>query len=623
LSGIVGIFERDGAPVDVAQLQRLTALLEYRGPDTLNTWSSGAVGFGHTLLFTRGAMSAVVREVELQPAQLSEPQLCITADVRLDVRAELRAELLAAGQGVSETASDARLILHAYAAWGAECVHRLRGDFAFAVWDEKNATLLCARDHFGIKPFYYAMYEDLFLFSNTLEALLAHPRTSGELNESAVGDFLLFGLNCDNATTTFRDVQRLPPGHALVVSRKEMQLRRYWDVPSDGSIRYARAGEYVEHFRSVFDAAVDERLDAEHIGILLSGGLDSGAVAATGKQVCAEARRGTKIRAYTIGQEQGSDRGDRASAEQLAGALGIPWQFIAVDGVRPFAGFDGDAPLSPEPVDDPLFASLPASFGQISRDCRVLLSGEGSDNLMHFEMWPYVADLRKREGYRRMATDVAGYVWRRPFPWKGIRSRAMGLFARAGVSSKAFPKWIAADFAERCDLPARWKAGQPLPTPPNRHPIHPIAQASLYLPQWTRFFELENCGVTRCAVEVRYPFMDLRVVEYLLAIPPFPWFFEKAILREAMAGRVLDATRLRPKTPFTGDPFLEELRKSGSRMAGGEAAGRPENEEVSRYISPSSLTPLHAKMGSEQLSQSARPYCFKFWLQSVRRVRYN
>jgi len=90
---------------------------------------------------------------------------------------------------------------------------------------KKNATLFCARDHFGIKPFYYAMYEDLFLFSNTLEALLAHPRTSGELNESAVGDFLLFGLNCDNATTTFRDVQRLPPGHALMVSRKEMQLR--------------------------------------------------------------------------------------------------------------------------------------------------------------------------------------------------------------------------------------------------------------------------------------------------------------------------------------------------------------------------------------------------------------
>ena len=623
MSGIVGIFERDGAPVDVALLQRLTALLEYRGPDALNTWSSGAVGFGHTLLFTRGAMSEAATEAESQPAQLTEPPLWITADVRLDARGELRAELLAAGQGASETASDARLILHAYAAWGTECVHRLRGDFAFAVWDEKNRTLFCARDHFGIKPFYYAIYEDLFLFSNTLQVLLAHPRISGELNESAVGDFLLFGLNCDNAATTFRDVQRLPPAHALVVSRKEMQLRRYWEVPGDGRIRYRRAGEYVEHFRSVFDAAMDERLDAEHIGILLSGGLDSAAVAATGKQLCADARRGTKIRAYTLGQVESSDRRDRASAEPLAEALGIPWQFIAMDGVRPFAGFDGERPIAPEPVDDPMFAILPASFAEISRDCRVLLSGEGSDNLMHFEMWPYVADLWRRGDHLRMAAEVAKYAWRRPFPWRGIRSRVAGLFGRGGVRAKAFPKWIAADFAERLDLRARWKAGQPLPTPPNRHPIHPIAQASLYLPQWTRFFESENCGVTRCTVEVRYPFLDLRVVEYLLAIPPFPWFFEKAILREAMAGRVLDATRLRPKTPFTGDPFLEELRKSGTLAADGHADGWPQSAEVSRYISPSSLTPLHGKMGSEQLSQSARPYCFKFWLQSVRRVRYN
>ena len=617
MSGIVGILQRDGAPVDVAQLQRLTALLQYRGPDALNIWSSGAVGFGHTLLFTRGAMSEAVAEAEVHPAQLAEPRLSITADVRLDARRELRAELLAEGREVPPRASDARLILQAYAAWGAECVHRLRGDFAFAVWDEKNATLFCARDHFGIKPFYYVMYEGLFLFSNTLQVLLAHPRVSGDLNESAVGDFLLFGLNCENATTTFRDIQRLPPAHAVALSPNDVQLRRYWDVPVGGHIRYARPQQYVEHFRSVFDAAVDDRLDAESIGILLSGGLDSAAVAATAKA------RNPRIRAYTLGNEQSSDSRDRSSAEELARSLGIPWQFIAMDDLRPFAGFDEERPIAPEPVDDPMFASLPASFTQISRDCRVLLSGEGSDNLMHFEMRPYVADLWRRSDYVRMTTEVVKYAWRRPFPWRGIHSRVAGLFRRSGVSGKAFPKWIAADFAERLDLPQRWKAGQPLPTPPNRHPIHPIAQASLYLPQWTRFFELENCGVTRCAVEVRYPFLDLRVVEYLLAIPPFPWFFEKAILREAMAGRVLDTIRLRPKAPFAGDPFLEELRKSGLRVADGQADGRPESEEVCRYISPSSLTTLHGKMGSEQLSQSARPYCFKFWLQSVRRVRYN
>jgi asparagine synthase (glutamine-hydrolysing) len=404
-----------------------------------------------------------------------------------------------------------------------------------------------------------------------------------------------------------------------VVSRSGAQLRRYWDVPADGYIRYSRGQEHIEHFRSVFDAAIDDRLDRGQTGILLSGGLDSAAVAATAKELSANPQRGTNIRACTVGNEQSSDSRDRAFAEQLAQALGIPWQLIAMDALQPFAGFDGEQPIAPEPVDDPMFANLPASFAKISGDCRVLLSGEGSDNLMHFQMWPYVEDLRRRGAYPQMAMDIAKYAWRRPFPWRGIRSRAAGLFGRVGVLSKGFPKWIAADFAERLGLRARWKAGQPLPTPPNSHPIHPIAQASMYLPQWTRFFELENCGVTRCPIEVRYPFLDLRVVEYLLAIPPFPWFFEKAILREAMAGRVPDSIRLRPKTSFAGNPLLEELRKSGSQIAPGLSG----DDEVCEYISPSSLTPLHGKMGSEQLSQSARPYCFKLWLQSVRRVRYN
>jgi asparagine synthase (glutamine-hydrolysing) len=623
LSGIIGILQRDGAPVDTGQLQRLTALLEFRGPDALNTWVSGVAGLGHTLLRTRSLETEAAIEAEWQPARLDEPRLSITADARLDARGELRAGLCAAGRAVPANASDPQLILEAYAAWGAECIHRLRGDFAFAIWDEKSATLFCARDHFGIKPFYYAAFDELFLCCNTLQVLLAHPRVSGELNESAVGDFLLFGLNCDNATTTFRDIQRLPPGHALAASRERVQLWRYWDLPINGRIRYSRAAEYVEHFRSVFDRAVEERLDRDRVGVLLSGGLDSAAVASTGKMLCAHEPRGCELRGYTVGYAKDKDHRDRTAAGELARALGIPAHFIAMDALGPFAAFDESPPIVPEPVDDPMFASLPASFREIARDCRVLLSGEGSDNLIHFEMWPYAADLRRSGEYRSLVTQVGKYAWRRPFPWRGIQSRAMRLFQGAGRSKASFPKWIARGFAERLNLEERWSAGQPLPAPPSRHPIHPISQASLSLPQWTRFFELENCGVTRCPIEVRYPFLDLRVVEYLFSIPPFPWFFEKAVLREAMAGRVPEAIRLRPKIPYAGDPFLDGLRTSGPLLADRQADRRTGSQEVSAYISPSSLTPLHGKMNSKQLSQSARPYCFKFWLQSVRRVRYN
>ena len=142
-------------------------------------------------------------------------------------------------------------------------------------------------------------------------------------------------------------------------------------------------------------------------------------------------------------------------------------------------------------------------------------------------------------------------------------------------------------------------------------------------------FELESPGVTKCPVEVRYPFLDLRVVEYLLAIPPFPWHFEKTLLRKAMAGRVLDTVRLRPKTAFAGDPLLEQLRRSGpfgtdsASKVFKDASDTCPGPEAGQYINASLLSPLHANMTGAQVNQNARPYCFKFWLQSVQKVRYN
>jgi asparagine synthase (glutamine-hydrolysing) len=189
LSGIVGIYDRSGAPVDQALLRALAHFLSYRGPDWRDTWSSGAIGFGHTLLRTTRES-----QLERQPASL-DGQFFITADARIDCREELRIKIAQKNYGTpGRTATDSELILHSYAAWGAECVEHLRGDFAFAIWDARKKLLFCARDHFGVKPFYYAELGELFLFSNTLDCLRQHPDVSERLNDAAIGDFLLFGL---------------------------------------------------------------------------------------------------------------------------------------------------------------------------------------------------------------------------------------------------------------------------------------------------------------------------------------------------------------------------------------------------------------------------------------------
>jgi asparagine synthase (glutamine-hydrolysing) len=181
-----------------------------------------------------------------------------------------------------------------------ECVRYLRGDFSFAIWDARKQQLFCARDHFGVKPFYYAEPGELFLFSNVLDCIRQHPDVSDGLNDAAIGDFLLLGLNCDEATTTFRDIRRLPAAHSMTVSADGLRIKRYWSAPTGGRIRYHRAEDFVEHFQILLQDAVADRLRTDHVGILLSGGLDSATVATTARDLSRTAGGTQDLRAYTV-----------------------------------------------------------------------------------------------------------------------------------------------------------------------------------------------------------------------------------------------------------------------------------------------------------------------------------
>ena len=156
-------------------------------------------------------------------------------------------------------------------------------------------TLFCARDHFGIKPFYYADLDDQFLFSSVLDCVRLHPDVSDTLNETAIGDFLLFGLNYDGATTAFRDVRRLLPAHSLTIKKDEFFLKRYWSPPTQGRIRYRDANDYIEQFKILLQAAVKDRVRTDRVGVLLSGGLDSAAVATTARAVSKGRRRKSRF----------------------------------------------------------------------------------------------------------------------------------------------------------------------------------------------------------------------------------------------------------------------------------------------------------------------------------------
>jgi asparagine synthase (glutamine-hydrolysing) len=583
LSGIVAILLRNGAPIEIKQLRAMTDFLNYRGPDGSGTFVGDGIGLGHAMLRNKE-----IHPDDGQPTRLDS--LWITADVRLDHKAEL-IDKLAEGGGKRTTADipDAMLILRAYAVWGPGCVEHLRGDFSFVVWDNVTKTLFCARDHFGIKPFYYAQLGRVFLFSNTLDCLRQHPLVTNELNDVAIGDFLLFGLNYDNSTTSFRDIQRLPPAHWLLISADKVQFKCYWHPPTEGHIRYTKPDHYLDQFTELLKRAVEDRMRVNKVGILLSGGMDSGSVAVVANEI-SRSRGGTpQLHSYTAGYGP-VDRDDEGMhARMTANNLSIPNKYLSIEKLEPFEKWDEAKTRFPEPVDDPLSGSGFDLFQMIASDCRVVLSGEGADNLMYFQMWPYMKDLQRHGQLARLVTETAWFLWIRPFPWRGIASRIRS-FSGKVKGATGFPSWIAPEFAKRIALEARWKEFSRFSFPASPHPSRPKAHASLLIPEWTRI-------------------LDLNMVEYLLAIPVFPWAFKKRLERKAMRSKLPNEILRRKKTPVPEDATTSKLQENANKRLRSETL----DGKILKYVTPAKLSNSCDRIGVEE----ARPYCLSLWLKGI------
>ena len=352
MSGIVGIVNFDGAPVDRDLVTRMTESMVFRGPDALQILVERNVGFGHTMLRTTWEA-----EDEKQPLTL-DGKIWLTADARIDGRAELTQKL-----GVSEsTNNDAELILRAYHSWKEQCIDHLIGDFAFAIWDSNEHRLFCARDHFGVKPLYYARTSaDCFIFSNTLNTLRLHPSVSDELHEPAIADYVLFGLNQDLASTTFRDIQRVPAGHTLSISKSSLTIRRYWQLTADNAKDPDK--NCVEQFQQLLTTATKDRLRTSRIGISMSGGLDSTSLAAITQDLLRDDRR-SSIRACTNVYDSLFPDEERHYSELAANVLGIPLTQLAGDC---YSLFDSDVAndlKQPEPF---LLSPLAGQFNSLLR----------------------------------------------------------------------------------------------------------------------------------------------------------------------------------------------------------------------------------------------------------------
>ncbi|HET6145790.1 MAG TPA: asparagine synthase-related protein [Candidatus Acidoferrales bacterium] len=609
MSGIAGILNLDGAPVDRDLLNQMARFMAFRGPDAQDCWNNGPVGLAHAMLRTTRESRQ-----ERQPISL-DGEAWITADVRVDARSELIEKLQTKSVHRIGEATDAELILHAWRTWGEECTSHLLGDFAFGIWDNKKQILFCARDHFGVKPFFYARAGNCLIFSNTLNCIRIHPQVSDNLNDLAIGDFLVASFNQEHDTTFFSDIQRLPAAHTLTVSAGQIRVSRYWTLPVDKETRYKQASDYTEHFQELLSAAVSDRLRTDHVVSLMTGGLDSTTITATANQILKKQSEPFDLRAHCVVYDRLFPDEERHYSTLAAEALHIPIQHQIGDDYEFYSCRTERGSPTPEPTDDPLHAIVRDAFFQIASHSRVALTGEGGDSGLTMSISSHLLRLAWKFRFGRLANDFGRYLLSEGRLSRLYFRRRLGILAWKVQKPDLLPTWLNPEFEAHWNLRERSQQ-----TTTNAAAIgsdRPEAYAEL-TGRWASLFEAYDPGITTFPVEVRHPFFDLRLMRFLISLPALPWCADKTLIREAMRGILPDSVRLRPKVPLAGDAVIEILKRPDSQWV-----DRFEPEaRLHKYVDRNKIPAVVGERNSLQQWVNLRPLSLNLWLQSLAPMGY-
>jgi asparagine synthase (glutamine-hydrolysing) len=616
MSGFAGIIQADGGTPDAKLIERMAERLAFRGPDAKQIWMHPGAGFCFTLLRTGPSPQS-----DAQPLSL-DGRIWLLGDVRLDGREELVHKLEQQSEEISVNASNEELILRAWQQWAEKSFEALMGDFAFALWDAEAKQLWCARSLMGARPFFYAQAGGQLIFSNTLEAIRVAPAVSAKLDLHFMGDFLLQSWCPDAERTAFLDIRRLPAGYALKYSNGELSVRRYAALPIEEPLFLKRREDYVDAFRGHLEQAVRDRLPAGTTGIFMSGGLDSTSVAAMATRV--QAQRGIRdsLRAYTVDYTPLFEDEEGAFATRVAQHLGISIDILAGASATPFGGWEEALLSTPEPCAEPFFALHIEHYRQVAQRARVVLSGDGGDDIMTGRAWPYLVYLLKRGRVVGMVSAFGGYVLRHgrlPPLRAGIRSRLRRWVGRA-EEELGYPGWLEPGFERDLDLRDRWRE---LQRPAKAvHPLHPDGYAALTGAFWPSVFESEDAGWTGAPVEARAPLLDQRLLCFLLRVPPVPGCMNKELLRTAMKGLLPVEVRVRKKTPLRGDPLQLHAEKNGWKVVLSESACW----RLSKFVNYRMLSATSRPTLGLSLWADLRPIALDYWLKSVEnseRIQYS
>ena len=583
MSAIVGIYYPSGKSVEERQLTKMTDILAHRGTDGVDVWCDRQVGLGHRLLYTTPESL-----LERLPFVESTGDFAITADARIDNREELIPLLDFGNLSVSEI-TDSQIILAAYQKWGDKCPEKLLGDFAFSIWDKRQQQMFCARDHFGVKPFYYHSSPEIFAFATEIKAIFTEGSIPRQVNEARIADYLS-SMFYDAEMTSYEQILRLPPASWMKVNADGKEIHTYWALDPEREIKLDSDEAYAAKFKEIFTEAVRCRLrSAYDLGFTLSGGLDSSSIACTAREI-AENQPVPALHTFSaIFNELDCD--EREYINPILEQGGLQPHFINSDKINPFDNLERALWHQDEAFFAPNWSMTWALYDRAqSEGVRIILNGFDGDNTVSYG-YGYLSELAKagrwlslarqtRELAKSLDASFPKWYWSyiKEYGIKPIKNKyspqklvkkIKQQFLKSQPSNSAskpqaskFNPILNTEFATRINFTQRQQTyRQTVGTMGHdERKRHYLNLTGGLMP-----FGLEVMDKSMAAfgIEPRYVFCDKRLLEFCLALPPEQKLnlgYGRIVMRRAMEGIVPPSVRWRKgKTDFTPN-FIRGLQ---------------------------------------------------------------
>lgn len=575
MCGITGIYNLNNEPVNVETLEKMTTVLKHRGPDDEGylfantkegvheiaggedtpedvlssenvyapkqkidsvdfTTSRFNLGFGHRRLSIIDLSPA-----GHQPMCNEDGSVWLICNGEVYNYLELIPDLKSKGH-IFKSHTDTEVIIHAYEEYGVDCVHKFNGMFAFAIWDNNKKRLFCARDRFGIKPFYYYLDDKKFQFASELKAIIADPTIKRKPNDEIVYDYLAYGSLDHTENTFFEDINQLQPAHYLIIENSKQKIKRYWDLEPSKVQKGVDDQKCTKKFYELFEDSIKLRLRSDvPVGTCLSGGLDSSSiVCVANKHLKDKSKQKTFSSCF-----ENKKYDERKYIQYVIDKTGAETNFTFPSGEELFELIKEVIWHQDEPFGSTsIFAQWHVMKLAKERDVRVLLDGQGADELLagyHGYYISFFADLIKTFQFKKVLDEINYYS--KYHSYSKLYAIAMAIIYLAPplfkfkIKVKYITKikkgWLNTEFV-RANNKSEIHA-QKYKSYLHDH-LYQVLTSGL-----PALLHYEDRNSMAFSIEARVPFLDYRLVEFVFSLPNNQKINKgvtKIILRNAMKG---------------------------------------------------------------------------------------